>query len=275
MKKTLKKIILMLISLFVMVVLLFPFYWMVLTSVKQPGEVVTSPPILITTKPTFNEYYEVLTRLAMGRYMRNSFIIAFSAMTITIILGVLAAYGLARFKIRGLQLFLILLLVFQFLPDVSLVLPLFIIFSKIDLLNRYISVILANVMQQLPFVILILRPYFLKIPKALEDAARIDGCSSGGTLWRIIIPLAQPGIVAAAILTFLFCWGEFVFALTFLSRNEMQPVTIAIYNAIGQYGIRYNRLMASSTIAIIPVVLIFIFFQRYIKGGLLIGGLKE
>jgi multiple sugar transport system permease protein len=130
-------------------------------------------------------------------------------------------------------------------------------------------------MLQLPFVILILRPYFSKIPKTLEEAARIDGCSFLSALLRIIIPLALPGIITAAILTFLFTWGEFTFALTFLNRSEMQPITIGIYNTIGQYGIRYNLLMANSMIAIMPVVLIFIFFQKYIRGGLMVGGLKE
>jgi multiple sugar transport system permease protein len=165
--------------------------------------------------------------------------------------------------------------VFQLLPDVSLVLPLFIILGRIGLLDTFLGVILANVMQWLPFVILILRPYFLQIPKTLEEAARIDGCSFRGAMLRIIVPLALPGIISAAILTFLFSWGEFVFALTFLSKNELQPVTIGIYNAIGQYGIRYNRLMASSTFAILPVVLVFIFFQKYIRWGLMVGGLKE
>jgi len=270
-----KKSVLLITSIIIVSVLLFPFYWMLITSVKHPSEIMTSPPILVTTRPTLNPYYEVMTKFSMGRHLRNSLIIAFSTMTITIVLGVFAGYGLARFKIRGLKIFLLVLLVSQLLPDVSLVLPLFIIFGKINLLNKFPSVIFANVMMQLPFVTLILRPYFLKIPKTLEDAARIDGCSFGSAMMRIIIPLAIPGIITASILTFLFSWGEFVFALTFLSKNEMQPVTIAIYNAIGQYGIRYNSLMASSTIAIMPVVLIFIFFQRYIKKGLIAGGLKD
>jgi multiple sugar transport system permease protein len=248
---------------------------MLITSIKLPSEIVTSPPIFIPRNPTLNAYYTVFTEWAMGRYLRNSLIISFSAMAMTTTLGILAAYGLARFQIKGLRIFLLVLLVSQLLPDVSLVLPLFIIFKRIGLLDKFSGVILANVMLQLPFVIVILRPYFLKIPKTLEDAARIDGCSFVGALLRIIIPLALPGIIAAAILTFLFTWGEFVFALTFLSRNEMQPVTIAVYNAIDQYGIRYDHLMASSVVAIIPVVLIFIFLQRYIRGGLMVGGLRE
>jgi len=270
-----KKATLSALSLVLMGALLFPFYWMLMTSIKPPSEIVTSPPILVTRHPTLSAYVDVLTKLSMGRYLRNSFFIAISAMSITVVLGVMAGYGLARFKIKGLKAFLLILLVSQLLPDVSLVLPLFIILGRIGLLDTFLGVILANVMQWLPFVILILRPYFLQIPKTLEEAARIDGCSFRGAMLRIIVPLALPGIVSAAILTFLFSWGEFVFALTFLSKNELQPVTIGIYNAIGQYGIRYNRLMASSTFAILPVVLVFIFFQRYIRWGLMVGGLKE
>jgi multiple sugar transport system permease protein len=248
---------------------------MLMTSLKPPSEVMRSPPVWVTRQPTLRAYAEVLTKLSIGRYLRNSLFIAFSAMSLTVVLGVFAGYGLARFRLKGLKIFLLALLVSQLLPDVSLVLPLFIVFGRIRLLNTFTGVILANVMQWLPFVILILRPYFLKIPKALEDAARIDGCSFQTALIRIVIPLALPGIVSAAILSFLFSWGEFVYALTFLSSNEMQPVTIGIYNAIGQYGIRYNSLMASSVFAIVPVVMVFIFFQRYIQWGLMVGGVKD
>jgi len=270
-----KQIVLLVVSLVIVLIFMFPFYWMLITSIKPISEVVTSPPIFIPRNPTLDAYYTVFTKWSMGRYLLNSFIIAFPTTVITITLGVMAAYGLARFQIKGLRIFLLVLLVSMLLPDVSLVLPLFMIFSKIGLLGKFPSVILADVMLQLPFVILILRPYFSKIPKTLEEAARIDGCSFLGALLRIIIPLALPGIITATILTFLFTWGEFTFALTFLSRSEMQPITIGIYNTIGQYGIRYNLLMANSMIAIIPVVLIFIFFQRYIRGGLMVGGLKE
>lgn len=273
--KSTKKIILLIISLVIVVIMLFPFYWMFVTSIKLPGEVVTSPPIFIPRNPTLSAYYTVFEKWPIGRYLLNSFIIAFPATIITIIMGVMAAYGLARFQIKGLRIYLMVLLSSMLLPDVSLVLPLFMIFSRIGLLDKFFSVILANVMLQLPFVILILRPYFSKIPKTLEEAARIDGCSSVGSMLRIILPLATPGIISASILTFLFTWGEFTFALTFLSSRELLPITIGIYNTIGQYGIRYNLLMASSIIAVVPVVLIFIFFQRYIRGGLVVGGLKE
>lgn len=270
-----KRIALTAASLTIMALLLFPFYWMLMTSIKPPSQIMSSPPIWVTRQPTLHAYAEVLTKLAIGRYLRNSLVIAFSAMSLTVALGVFAGYGLARFRIKGLKVFLLALLVSQLLPDVSLVLPLFIVFGRIGLLDTFAGVVLANVMQWLPFVVLILRPYFLKIPKTLEDAARIDGCSFPTAMMRIVIPLALPGIISAAILSFLFSWGEFVYALTFLSRNEMQPVTIGIYNAIGQYGIRYNSLMASSVFAIVPVVLVFIFFQRYIRWGLMVGGVKD
>lgn len=270
-----KKVVLTAVSTLLMAVILFPFYWMIMTSIKPPSQVVTSPPILVTTEPTIQAYDAVLTQTAMGRYLANSAIIAGSAMAITLFLGVFAGYGLARFRMRGLGLFLALLLAFQLLPNVSLVLPLFIIFGKLGFLDRYISVILGNVGMWMPLVILILRPYFQSIPRSFEDQARIDGCSFAGALARIVVPLAIPGIIAAGILSFLLSWGEFVFALTFISSSEMQPVTIGIYNAIGQYGIRYDQLMASSVIAIVPVILVFIFFQRYIRVGLTVGGMKE
>lgn len=273
--KTVTKIVLFILSLAVLVIMLFPFYWMFVTSIKLPGEVVTSPPIFIPRNFTFDAYRTIFEVWPIGRYLSNSFYIAFPSTVITITMGIMAAYGLARYEIKGLKIILLILLGSMLLPDVSLVLPLFMIFARFNLLDKFPSVILANVMMQLPFVILILRPYFAKIPKSLEEAARIDGCSTIESMVRIVLPLAAPGISAASILTFLLTWGEFTFALTFLSSRELLPITIGIFNTIGQYGIRYNLLMASSIMAIVPVVLIFIFFQRYIREGLVVGGVKE
>jgi multiple sugar transport system permease protein len=258
----------------IVIILLFPFYWMFVSSIKPPQEIITRPPLLIPRNPTLESYSLAFTEFSMGRYLQNSFIIASFTTVITIILGTLAAYGLARFRIKGVTFLISILLISQLLPDVSLLLPLFITFKRFGLLNTYISVILANVMLWLPFAILILRPYFLMFPKALEDAARIDGCTFLGAFRRVVLPLALPAIMVSAILTFLFSWGEFVFALTFLTKAELRPITIGIYNAIGQYGIKYNDLMAYSVIAILPAIIIFISFQKYIRSGLVIGGVK-
>ncbi|MFQ6067093.1 MAG: carbohydrate ABC transporter permease [bacterium] len=196
-------------GIFIAIVLLFPFYWMFVTSIKPSPEVITRPPLLIPKRPTLESYSIAFTEGSMGRYLQNSLIIASFTTVITIALGALAAYGLARFRIKGVTFFISILLISQLLPDVSLVLPLFITFNRLRLLNMYISVILANVMLWLPFAILILRPYFLMFPKALEDAARIDGCTFLGAFRRVILPLALPAIMVSSILTFLFAWGEF------------------------------------------------------------------
>jgi len=269
-----KDMILVFTGVVIVIVFLFPFYWMFVTSIKPSPEIITKPPLLIPRNPTLSSYSTAFTEGSIGCYLKNSFIIAFFATMVTTILGTLAAYGLARFRIRGVMLFISILLISQLLPDVSLVLPLFIIFNRLGLLNTYISAILANVMLFLPFAILILRPYFLMFPRALEDAARIDGCTLLGAFRRVVLPLALPAIMVSAILTFLFAWGEFVFALTFLTKAELRPITIGIYNAIGQYGIRYNDLMAYAVVAIAPVIIVFIFLQKYIRSGLVIGGVK-
>jgi len=269
-----KDMLLIFTGIFIAIILLFPFYWMFVTSIKPSPEIITKPPLLIPKNPTLESYSIAFTEGSIGRYLQNSFIIASFTTMITITLGVLAAYGLARFRIKGVTFFISILLISQLLPDVSLVLPLFITFNRLGLLNTYLSVILANVMLWLPFAILILRPYFLMFPKALEDAARIDGCTLLGAFRRIILPLALPAIMVSSILTFLFAWGEFVFALTFLTKAELRPITIGIYNAIGQYGIKYNDLMAYSVVAIAPIIIIFISLQKYIRSGLVIGGIK-
>jgi multiple sugar transport system permease protein len=261
-------------TLFVLVYL-FPVYWMVATSLKSMGDIFAVPPRIVPIPPIFTSYEnEVLQNPELITVFINSIIISLGTMLLTLVLAVPGAYGLARLKLRGSGLMLLILLIGQLLPSIVIAGPLFLTYSRIGLLNTHVGLILADTTFTLPFSVIILRPFFLAVPSELEAAAKVDGCTQLGVLWRIVIPYVRPGLITVAAFAFLIAWGEFVFALSLNTRGN-QPVTVALNNFIGQYGTAWNDMMAVSTVAAIPIILIFASLQRFIVGGLTSGAVKE
>ncbi|MCZ8516943.1 carbohydrate ABC transporter permease [Paenibacillus filicis] len=257
-------------------VFLFPVYWMIATSLKPMGELFVIPPHLFPHEPTFSSYVDnFLKNRAMLGYIGNSFIIATGTMALTLLLATPAAYGLARLPMRGKAAILILLLATQMLPSIMLAMPLFIAFSKVQLINSFTALIVANTTHSLPFAILVLRPYFLSVPGGLEEAAMIDGCGKFSAFRRIILPLVKPGLLTVGAFCFLWGWGDFLFALTLTSNEAIRPLTMGLYKFIGEYGTQWNHLMAVATIAAVPIILIFITMQKYIVGGITSGAMKD
>ena len=261
---------------------LIPLFWMVSTSLKPPSQVIQKPPVLFPSAPQIDSYRSVLgyptdreeLYINATVYFKNSLIIASATALLALALGIPAAYSLSRFKFRGQTAFLLFLLVSQMLPSVLLVIPLFVIFRTFGLFNTYTSVILADTALALPFAIIILRTSFLQIPQALEEAAWIDGGSRLQVLWYIILPLMRPGLTAVGVFSFLTAWGEFVFALSFLAKTELQPISIGVFQFIGMYKTQWDSMMAFSTLVAIPAVVAFLFLQRQFINGLTSGAVK-
>ena len=263
------------IALIFVAIYLFPVYWMVATSLKSGGDIFATPPILFPIPPNFAAYQtEVLENPELVTVFVNSVIIGLGTTALTLLLAIPGAYGLARLKLRGSGLILLLMLIGQLLPSIVIAGPLFILFSRIGLLNSHFGLILADTTFTLPFSVIILRPFFLSVPSELEAAAKVDGCTQLGVLVRIVIPYVRPGLITVAALAFLIAWGEFVFALSLNPRTN-QPVTVALNKFIGQYGTHWNNLMAVSTVVALPIMVIFTSLQRFIVGGLTSGAVKE
>jgi len=270
------------IGLTVTAIYLLPLFWMVSTSLKSQSEIFQTPPVLIPEQPQIESYRSALG-LPTSRpelyitgtlYFKNSFIIASSTMVLTLLLAVPAAYALSRFNFRGKTTFMLFLLAAQMLPGVLLVIPLFVLFKMFSLYNTHFSVILADTALALPFAIIILRPSFIQIPDALEEAAWIDGGTRLQVLWHIILPLIRPGLVAVGAFSFLTAWGEFVFALSFLGKPELQPISIGVFQFIGMYKTQWDTMMAFSTLVAIPAVVALLFLQRQFISGLTAGSMK-
>ncbi len=255
---------------------LFPVYWMIATSLKTSGAIFATPPQIVPSPLVFTAYNEaVINNPLTIRAILNSSIISIGTMLLTLLLAAPAAYGLARLKLRGGALLLLLLLVTQLLPAIVIATPLFVIFSRVGLLNSYAALILADTTVTLPFAVIILRPFFLTVPRELEAAAQIDGCSQVGAFWRVVLPLVRPGLITVGVFAFLMAWGEFLFALSLNTNETVQPVTVALNKFIGQYGTQWEKLMAVATTIAVPIIIIFASLQRYIVGGLVAGSVKE
>jgi multiple sugar transport system permease protein len=205
----------------------------------------------------------------------NSVVISTGTMLLTLLLAVPAAYVLARRSVRFVSLALLILLLTQLLPGIAVATPLFVIFKRLDLLNSYAGLILADATLTVPFAVLILRPFFLRIPRDLEAAALVDGCRPLGAFVRVVLPVSRSGLVTVAALSFLLAWGEFLFALSLTTTNDVQPLTVALATFSSSTGTPWNQVMAVATVVAIPIVVAFIALQRYIVGGLTVGGIKE
>ena len=265
-----------LVAMLFVIVYLFPVYWMVATSLKTSGAIFASPPQVVPSPIVFNAYVQaVINNPTTVKAIVNSAIISVGTMLLTLALAAPAAYALARLHLRGGALMTLLLLITQLLPAIVIATPLFVLFSRIGLLNSYPALILADTTFTLPFAVIILRPFFLTVPAELEAAAKIDGCSQIGAFWRVVLPLVQPGLITVGAFAFLMGWGEFLFALALNTNENVQPVTVALNKFIGQYGTQWDKLMAVATTIALPIIVIFASLQRYIVGGLVAGSVKE
>jgi multiple sugar transport system permease protein len=271
------------IGLIVTILYLVPLYWMVTTSVKPIDQIFQKPPVLFPSSFQVDSYKQIFG-IPSGRaeiyinalvYLKNSLIIASTTTLLALLMAVPAAYALSRFQFRGQTAFMLFLLVSQMLPSVLMVIPLFVIFKQWGLINlSYTSVILADTALALPFAIIVLRTGFLQIPTEIEEAAWIDGGSRLQVLFQIILPLIRAALVAVGVFSFLIAWGEFVFALSFLQKVELQPISIGTFQFIGMYKSNFDSMMAFSTIVAIPAVVAFLFLQRQFISGMTSGSVK-
>ena len=274
-KEKRSQIIAFIIGFAIFAVLLFPLYWMVVTALKTQVEIFEIPTPLWPRNLTWEAFQDQLSASSDTlRGFKNSAIIAVGATLISTILSIPASYGLARFRFNGKKAFILFFLITQMMPSTLVLTSLYIMFADVGLLNTYMAPILADATLGIPFSIIILRSYFLAVPKELDEAASIDGCGSVKSFFLIMMPLARPGVIVAAVFSFVYAWGDLLYGITFITDPNMRPITSSIYNYVQQYQTLWNSTMAFGIIAISPIVLIFIFMQKYIVSGLTNGAVK-
>ncbi len=253
---------------------LFPFLVVVGTSLKTMGEVFRSPATLIPEVVIWKNYVDIFVRIPMVRHLVNTIIIAGAVTVLNIFVSAPAAYAIARVNFAGRGMFGLGILITQMFSPVIILIPLFKVMKTLGFLNTYASLIFVNLAFVIPFSIWMLTGFFRNIPEELEDAAMIDGLSRLQTMLRIALPLTMPGLITTSIFAFITAWNEFIFALVFISDRDMQPITMALYSWEKNNVVEWNYLMATSVVATIPTVFLFLIVRKRLTAGLMAGAIK-
>jgi len=255
-----------------MVAFFLPILWAVLMSLKTQVDALAMPPKWFFV-PTLQNYLTVWADGRFADYARNSLIIAGASTSIGMFLGVPAAYALARYRFKGQKGVLLGILSTRMMPPVAFVIPFFIFFTSVSLRDTHMAVIIMHVSFILGFVIWMMRSYFRDIPRELEEAAKVDGCNDYQAFFRVVLPIAGPGLATSAIFAFIFSWNEFLYAMVLTTLNA-KTLPLGIYNWIAYEEIMWGELTAAAVIAMIPVVIFYFFIQRAFVRGLTMGAVK-
>ena len=261
----------------VSVFVLFPYFWLIWSSLKPAHQQMVSPTILIVDYLDFMNYVNVWNSIPMARYMINSIYVSSFTVLVCLAFSVTAAYSLSRYSFRGKYAVIGTILFSQLIPGMLPFVSFYFMMFRLRLTNSYAGLIIAYAIWGIPFSTLMMRSYFTAaIPKELEESAIIDGCTRWGVFLRIAIPLAVPGLFATAIFAFILSWNEFMWASVMMTNSLLKTVSVGIYDYIGQFGnnVRISMTMATGVIATLPAMVIFCFLQRYLISGLTSGAVK-
>jgi N,N'-diacetylchitobiose transport system permease protein len=254
----------------------FPIYWMLITSVKTSADINRLVPQFWPTHPTLRGFREVLGDAIFRDDLRNSVVITLSAVVVSVVIGFLGALAIARFNFVGRRVFVVAVLLVQMIPLIALTIPLSLLLDDYRLKNTLFGVVLAYLMFTTPYTVWTLRTFIANIPRELDEAAMVDGCTRWQTFTRIILPLVGPGLIATGVYGWILAWNEFVFANTLLVDNDKQTamVYLLVFQSSPTHGADFGGLMAAATLTALPVVVLFAAFQSRISVGLTAGAVK-
>lgn len=253
--------------------LLVPVVWLVVTSLKPEGQIYTFPPRWLPAPPTLEHYVKAM-QSSLPRYLLNTFVVAVATIAVTLFVAMHAGYAVSRLRFPGKNVFLFLLMASHMMPGVANLVPIYLLASKLDLLDTYLILILVYSMWQTPLVVWLIQGFLANVPASLDQAAMVDGYSRLGAFYRVVLPLSRPGLAAAAIIVFVYAWNEFIMALTLTSADEMRLVQVGLHYYISQFGIQWGELAAAVVLSAIPVVAMFVLLQRWFIYGMTSGAMK-
>lgn len=254
--------------------LLGPFLWMISTSLKDPAEVVLRNPTIIPRSFEWENYTRVFSAGRFGRYFVNSIIVSGATTLLSVAVATLAGYAFARYRLWGGKALLFGILATQMFPAILLAIPLYVLLRKLELLDSLAGLVLVYTTFALPFCIWMLRNYFITIPRDLDEAAMVDGASRFRALFTVVLPVSIPGIIATSLFAFILSWNEFLYANTFISTRDKRTVSIGLQSLIGEFTTDWGLLMAGAVVTTIPIVVVFLFVQRFMTQGLAAGAVK-
>ena len=259
----------------ILLIMAFPFIWVVLISFRPDSEIFTRHFQLITSF-TLDNYVKLLAGSPFPTYLRNSIIVCSISTVVAVVVSLVTAYGFSRWRrFKGRQVLLVLVITTQLFPFVILITPLYATFFRLGLVNNPISLVLSYIAINLPFAIYMLLGYLDTIPRELDEAARIDGATTVQIIFRVILPLAWPGVVTVAVYAFVTAWDEFLFALTLMTSDEYKTVPVGLAEFFGEYTTQWNLVMTASVISTLPTLVLFMFLQKKLVSDLTAGAIKE
>lgn len=253
---------------------ILPIIWMISCSFKSNSDIFSLEPKLIDKIDT-SAYINIFSDPEKIRYFINSLIVSSAVTILTLIVAILAGYAFSRFSFKGKKALNMFIMSTQAVPPITLIIPYFGMVVTLNLYNSYYALILTYLVFTLPYAITMMTGYFNTLPKALDEAVQIDGGSHRTVLWRILVPISMPGMVSTGIYTFLQCWNEYLYALTLTKTQDMRTVPVGIQLLMGQHTYEWNEMMAMSVLGAIPIVIIFMFFQKYFMAGMTSGAVKS
>lgn len=256
-------------------VVVFPLAWMISSAFKRNDELFATPPTLIPHRPTLENFANLLTQTPFLTYFGNSLIVACATTAFVIVIALLGAYSVVRFRFRGRKLASKLILFTYLLPQVVLLLPIYLLLARLGLTNSLFGLVVAYTTFALPFSLWMLRSFLASIPIELEEAAMIDGASRMVAFWKVVVPQALPGIISTALFSFILAWNEYLYALVFINRDRMKTLPPGVITMLQQnQNVEWALLMAASVLMSVPILICFSFLQSHLTRGMGAGGVK-
>ena len=270
-----RDVLIVIVTFTLLALLVFPFLWVVLTSLRPESELFSNTFQLVSRTLTLDNYRTLLAKTTFPVYIRNSLFVCLTSTVLAVTVSLLAAYSFSRRRFRWRGGLLILVVFTQLFPFVILITPIFVIFYRLQLVNTYVGLIITYVAITIPFSVYMLLGYLDSVPKELDEAGIIDGCSTLRLIRSIVLPVAWPGVAATAIYAFALSWNEYLLALTLVTRNELKTVPVGLASFFGEYTARWDLVMAASVVATVPTLVVFLIVQRQLVAGLTAGAVKQ
>lgn len=275
MKKGIKKTGVVLALIFFLVNAVFPIYWMFVTSLKSRQEIYSEVPTLWPKDPSFQNYIEAFSDAQFGTYMRNSFIVTIVTSVLVVLIAIMGGYAMARMKFKGKNAVMAFLLGSQMISALTILVPLFNMFSTLNLIDNLASLMICYTVFNVPFCLITMSSFFKRIPVALEEAACIDGCSRFTAVRKIILPIMMPGIIATFVFAFTGAWNEMFLSIMLINRNGVRTIPAGLMNFVQKFDINWGQMSAASIASLVPIACMFLIVQRYVVDGLTAGAVKE
>lgn len=254
----------------------FPFFWLISTSFKDDREILSNDTIhFLPQSPTLQHYINAFGKTNFDSYIYNSLYVTIIASTLVLIVAILGGYAFSRYNFKGKGIIMLVFLGSQMVPLITAIIPMFVLYSKIGLIDRLLSLIVTYTVTNIPFCMITMSSFFTRIPVALEEAAQIDGCTRFSGVIRIVLPVMLPSIVAIFVFAFTGCWNELFYSIMMINSESLRTIPAGLMNFVQKYDIDWGQMSAAATVTLVPVVVLFFAVQKYIVAGLTAGSVKE